>query len=273
MPELPEVETTRRGIAPHIEGQVLGQVIVNEARMRWPVSPEIEDLEGCRVVAVRRRAKYLLLDCAGKMEGTLIIHLGMSGSLRLIRPEEALRKHDHVQISLGSGLELRYHDPRRFGCLLWTARPAEAHPLICDLGPEPLSADFTGGNLARAVAGRKTTIKQAIMDGKVVVGVGNIYACEALFSSGIHPGRMAARVSRKRLDRLVDEIKRVLQRSITQGGTTLRDFLREDGTAGYFKQQLSVYDREGNACLSCGAGIKRVVMGQRSTFYCPKCQR
>ncbi len=270
MPELPEVETTCQGIAPHVTGQTIQTVIVREARMRWPVSPEIEDLSKETILSVSRRAKYILLTFES---GTLLIHLGMSGSLRVIDPAADLRKHDHVLITLSNGLELRYHDPRRFGCLLWTSESPHLHPLIQHLGPEPLSEDFTAETLKTAAQKKKTTIKQLIMDGKVVVGVGNIYACEALFQAGIHPKRKAAAISLTRLDTLTNEIKAVLARSIKQGGTTLRDFLREDGTAGYFKQQLAVYDREGEACLSCDTPIKRVVLGQRSTFFCPKCQK
>lgn len=269
MPELPEVETTCQGISPHITGQTIKQVILRETRMRWSVSPELEDLVGERVLSVSRRAKYILVSF---QNGTLIIHLGMSGSLRVIDPSVELRKHDHILITLSNGLELRYHDPRRFGCLLWTTGDPADHELIRSLGPEPLSDTFSAESLKAAAAGKKITIKQLIMDGKVVVGVGNIYACEALLSSGIHPKRQAARISKARLERLTDEIKAVLERSIKQGGTTLRDFLREDGTAGYFKQQLLVYDRENEPCHSCSAPIKRIILGQRSTFYCPQCQ-
>lgn len=270
MPELPEVETTCRGIAPHVTGQKIRLIELRETRLRWPVSPEIEDLVGSRIKSVSRRAKYLLL---GFDSGTLLIHLGMSGSLRVIDPAADLRKHDHVLISLENGMQLRFHDPRRFGCMLWTDENSEDHELIKKLGPEPLSDDFNVEYLAATLASRKTTIKQAIMDGKVVVGVGNIYACEALYKSGIYPGRIASEVKRPRLKKLVDEIKAVLSFAIEEGGTTLKDFLREDGTAGYFKQKLNVYDREGKVCRSCEGLIEKVVLGQRSTFYCPKCQK
>ncbi len=270
MPELPEVETTCRGIAPHVTGQSIRRIIIREARMRWPVSPELKELTGLTILTVTRRAKYILITFD---TGTLILHLGMSGSLRVIDPAVELRKHDHVLISLSNDLELRYHDPRRFGCLLWTEDDPNQHELIRNLGPEPLSEAFSAESLKTAAVGRKTSIKQFIMDGKIVVGVGNIYACEALYRAGIHPKRKASAVSLARLRVLTEEIKAVLKRSIKQGGTTLRDFLREDGTAGYFKQQLTVYDREGELCLSCESPIKRIVLGQRSTYFCPTCQK
>lgn len=274
MPELPEVETTRRGIAPHIVGRSISHVEIRDPRLRWPVSPAISDLAGHMVTRLDRRAKYLLAGVSGPThQGTLIIHLGMSGSLRIATPDVPLRKHDHITIGLPDQLELRYHDPRRFGCMLWTTAPASEHRLIRALGPEPLGDHFDTSALAHASAGKKTSIKQVIMDGAVVVGVGNIYACEALHSSGIHPTRSASRISKARLSKLVSEIKTVLQRSITQGGTTLRDFLREDGSEGYFKQQLLVYGREDEPCRTCSTPIKRIVQAQRSTFYCPKCQR
>jgi formamidopyrimidine-DNA glycosylase len=271
MPELPEVETTCRGVRPYLEGHGITVVRVRERRLRWPVPAEIDALAGRRVEHVRRRAKYILVDIAGG--GSLIIHLGMSGSLRICRPEVAWRPHDHVGLSLDSGYQIRFHDPRRFGCWLWAEADPLAHPLLRDLGPEPLGDAFTASHLAAACRGRSAAIKQAIMDAHTVVGVGNIYACEALFAAGIDPRRAAGRVSRPRLERLVAEIRAVLQRSIDQGGTTLRDFLREDGEPGYFSQQLQVYGREGEPCRSCGTPIRRIVLGQRSTYFCPRCQR
>lgn len=271
MPELPEVETTCRGIRPHVEGRSIHSVTVCQRQLRWPVPRQVDELAGSRIEQVSRRAKYILI----RMDNGehLIIHLGMSGSLRICGKEVALRPHDHVAVRLDDGNELRYHDPRRFGCWLWTNSDPMEHPLLARLGPEPLSEEFNGAFLSNACKGRTASIKQVIMDAHTVVGVGNIYACEALFAAGIHPQRKAARVSSKRLESLVGCIKDVLQRSITQGGTTLRDFLREDGQPGYFKQQLAVYDKEGEPCINCGTAVKRIVLGQRSTYFCPSCQR
>lgn len=274
MPELPEVETTRLGISPHLVGQDFRRIDLRDTRLRWPIPDLVADLTGHSVTALSRRAKYLLAEVSGPVhQGTLILHLGMSGSLRIATPDIPLRKHDHAIFALGSGVEMRFHDPRRFGCILWHEGDPADHKLIRDLGPEPLEDDFDTDVLAATCASRSAPIKQVIMDGRVVVGVGNIYACEALHTSGIHPARAASRISKKRLTVLVNEIKKVLQRSITQGGTTLRDFLHEDGSSGYFKQQLTVYDRENKPCRKCGTQIKRMVQAQRSTFYCPKCQR
>lgn len=270
MPELPEVETTLRGVWPHLRNKRISEVIVRDARLRWPIPDEIHDLEGRILETGRRRAKYLLF---GTEAGTLLIHLGMSGSLRLTEPSAPFRKHDHFAIGLDSGRQLRLHDPRRFGTVQLLHRRPEDHPLLRDLGPEPLSDDFNADHLSERLKDRQVAIKQAIMDSHLVVGVGNIYACEALFMAGIHPARAAGRISKRRLESLVDAIKEVLAASIEMGGTTLRDFLREDGQPGYFKQTLSVYDREGQPCRRCEGTIKRVVQGQRSTFFCPKCQR
>jgi formamidopyrimidine-DNA glycosylase len=270
MPELPEVETTVRGIRPHLAGRQIRSVEVRERRLRWPVPAQIDALAGQRILRIDRRAKYILLYVDG---GSALVHLGMSGSLRLCEQPVAWRKHDHLGLLLDSGLQLRYHDPRRFGCWLWQAGDPLEHPLLAGLGPEPLGDAFTAAQLIRAVKGRSTPIKQAIMDAKLVVGVGNIYACEALFAAGIDPRKPAGKVSRPKLGRLVEAIRTVLQRSIEQGGTTLRDFLREDGSPGYFRQQLQVYDRTGLPCHTCATPIQRIVLGQRSTFFCPRCQR
>lgn len=270
MPELPEVETTCRGIRPHLAGRRIVAAEVRERRLRWPVPQGIDALAGQRIGSVQRRAKYILL---GADKGTAIVHLGMSGSMRLCSPQLEWRKHDHVGLTLEGGLQLRYHDPRRFGCWLWTESDPLQHDLLRKLGPEPLGDAFTVEHLARVCAGRKASIKQTIMDAHVVVGVGNIYACEALFMAGIDPRRAAARVSRARLSLLLDAVKAVLAHSIEQGGTTLRDFLREDGSPGYFRQQLQVYDRAGEPCRKCGAPIRRIVLGQRSTCFCQHCQR
>ena len=270
MPELPEVETSRRGIAPWIEQQTVSDVIVRDRRLRWPVPDDLEvRLRGAEIRSVRRRAKYLLFETG---QGSAMLHLGMSGSVRIIEAEEPAGKHDHVDIRLASGKALRFRDPRRFGCLLWAADPM-AHPLIRDLGPEPLSDAFDGEYLWRQARGRKVSIKPFIMNAGIVVGVGNIYASEALFGAGIHPKRAAGRVARPRMDRLAGSIRSVLERAIDAGGTTLRDFLGGDGEPGYFSQQLDVYDRDGLPCRNCSTPIRSVVLGQRSTYYCINCQR
>lgn len=270
MPELPEVETTCRGVRPHLVGHTVTRLTVREPRLRWPVPDALKCLQGSAIESVERRAKYLLIRCA---RGTAIVHLGMSGSLRVSDPTVELRKHDHVLLDLDSGLQLRFHDPRRFGAWLWTETDPFEHSLLKGLGPEPLENAFNQKHLARSCQGRQRSIKETIMDSKVVVGVGNIYACEALFMAGIHPRRAAGKVTRPRLARLVDSIREVLTFSIEQGGTTLRDFLREDGSPGYFSQQLRVYGRTGDACHQCQTPIKQITLGQRSTFFCGRCQR
>ncbi|MDX1735087.1 MAG: bifunctional DNA-formamidopyrimidine glycosylase/DNA-(apurinic or apyrimidinic site) lyase [Halioglobus sp.] len=270
MPELPEVETTRRGIEPHCIGRRVEAVIVRQPSLRWPVPPDLpQRLRGLEVEAVDRRAKYLLLRTR---DGTLMIHLGMSGSLRLVPATEQPATHDHIDLILSGGSCLRFNDPRRFGSFHWL-RPGEPVPLLDHLGPEPLSADFDGAYLYGLSRGRRGPVKNFIMDGKVVVGVGNIYASEALFLAGIRPDRAAGRVSRARYERLSEEIKRVLTSAITQGGTTLRDFVGGDGKPGYFAQQLRVYGRAGEPCRRCGAPLREVRLGQRSSVYCVACQR
>ncbi|UCJ17454.1 bifunctional DNA-formamidopyrimidine glycosylase/DNA-(apurinic or apyrimidinic site) lyase [Pseudomonas sp. MM211] len=270
MPELPEVETTRRGIAPHLIGQRVSRVIVRERRLRWPIPEDLDvRLSGQRIEAVERRAKYLLI----KAEvGTLISHLGMSGSLRLVEAGSAAAKHEHVDIELESGLALRYTDPRRFGALLWSELPLE-HELLARLGPEPLTDLFDGERLYQLSRGKAVAIKPFIMDNAVVVGVGNIYATEALFAAGIDPRRAAGTVSRVRYVRLAHEIKRVLAHAIERGGTTLRDFVGGDGQPGYFQQELFAYGRGGQFCKVCGSTLREVKLGQRASVYCPKCQR
>ena len=271
MPELPEVETTCRGISPHIESQTVSQVIVRQPKLRWPVSPELStDLPQQRIQKVSRRAKYILISTGN---GTLIIHLGMSGSLRIIKPSMAIEKHDHVDILFHNGVGLRYTDPRRFGCLLWTAQPIEEHKLIASLGPEPLTDNFHDDYFQLLAKSRRVPIKTFIMDGHVVVGVGNIYASESLFLAGIHPTRLTNNISAKRLKLLLKAIKEILTLAIEQGGTTLKDFVNSDGKPGYFQQTLAVYGRKNQPCHSCNTPIKQIVIGQRSTFYCPKCQR
>ena len=271
MPELPEVETTRRGIEPHLIGQRIQEVIVRETRLRQPVSDTLDQITGDEVTSVQRRGKYLILYL--KRSGELLIHLGMSGSLRLTSQTDDFRKHDHIAISLFGGMQLRFHDPRRFGIFLHLpGGDASEHPLLAKLGPEPLGEDFTSGHLHSHARMRKAAIKLVIMDAKVVVGVGNIYASEALFRAGIRPGTRACRLSRAKAARLTKSIREVLAESIHQGGTTLRDFVNSDGQPGYFKQRLRVYDRGGEPCRDCGTLIRQVVMGQRSTFWCPVCQ-
>lgn len=271
MPELPEVETTRRGIEPHLLDHRVKSVNIRQPKMRWPVPSEIaEALPGQTIQSVSRRGKYLLIQSE---PGTLILHLGMSGSLRIAPPETELRKHDHFILELDSKKQLRLHDPRRFGAVLWTEENPETHPLLNVLGPEPLSTDFTADYLYETCQQRKCSIKQHIMNSHVVVGVGNIYASESLFLASIHPKRQAGRISKQRIEHLHDAIQQVLKAAIRQGGTTLKDFVREDGKPGYFKQSLNVYDRAGKNCPSCEGDIKQIVLGQRSTYYCPKCQR
>ena len=270
MPELPEVETTLRGITPALTDQVIREIRVRNASLRWPVPDEVQQADGQRVTGLFRRAKYMMIELG---TGGLMIHLGMSGSLRLCEEHEAPRKHDHVDIVLENGVCIRFNDPRRFGAFLWWDSPAEEHPLLNKLGPEPLLADFSGDHLYQKSRGRRGAIKNFIMDGKIVVGVGNIYASEALYMSGIHPSRPAGRVSRVRYQALADAIVDVLERAIRQGGTTLRDFSSSDGSPGYFAQELLAYDREGLPCFRCETEIRRKVIGQRSSYYCPQCQR
>ena len=258
MPELPEVETTRRGIAPHLIGQRVSRVIVRERRLRWPIPEDLDvRLSGQRIEAVERRAKYLLI----KAEvGTLISHLGMSGNLRLVEAGLPAAKHEHVDIELESGLALRYTDPRRFGAMLWSELPLE-HELLVRLGPEPLTELFDGERLYQLSRGKAVAVKPFIMDNAVVVGVGNIYATEALFAAGIDPRRAAGTVSRARYVRLAGEIKRVLAHAIERGGTTLRDFIGGDGQPGYFQQELFAYGRGGQFCKVCGSTLREVKLG------------
>lgn len=270
MPELPEVETTRAGIAPHIAGCRVSKVIVREKRLRWPIPAALgRELPGQRVHEITRRAKYLLLKAD---TGSVILHLGMSGSVRVLTRDIAPLAHDHVDIRFGENKVLRFNDPRRFGCLLWTRRDPLRHPLLKDLGPEPLSREFDGTTLYEASRNRKVAVKSFIMNAHMVVGVGNIYASETLFRAGIHPRRPAGRISLVRYDELAKQIKIVLRAAIRSGGTTLRDFTNSDGLPGYFAQSLNVYDRSGLPCKQCGEPIRDEVIGQRSTFYCPRCQ-
>ncbi len=272
MPELPEVETTLRGVAPSLEGHLINRIAVRNPALRWPVPTAVKRAEGRRVSRCWRRAKYLLVDVE-EAGGGLMIHLGMSGSLRVCRASDEPRKHDHFDIVLENGKCIRFNDPRRFGAFTWWDQPAEGHELLRQLGPEPLSDAFTGPYLYRQSRGRRGAVKNFIMDGKIVVGVGNIYASEALFMCGIHPSRAAGRVSATRYEALAAAIRDVLAHAIERGGTTLRDFLNSDGNPGYFAQELLVYDREGDPCFQCKTPIRRKVIGQRSSYYCPSCQR
>lgn len=270
MPELPEVETTRRGISPHIEGRTITQVIIRFPELRWPIPKDLPRLlEGKIINSVQRRAKYLLLNVEG---GAAIIHLGMSGNLRVIKADHPVAKHDHVDIRLDDGMALRLTDPRRFGALLWQGDD-EQHSLLTKLGPEPLSDNFDGELLFRLSRKRQVAVKNFIMDNHIVVGVGNIYANEALFNAGIRPGKAAGKVSKASYELLAECIKAVLAKAIESGGTTLRDFLGGDGKPGYFKQELKVYGRGGEPCLVCGTTLKEIRLGQRASVYCSKCQK
>ena len=275
MPELPEVETTRRGIAPYLIGRRVLGVTLRRADLRWPIPAAISELlPGQLIDAMERRAKYLLLHT---QVGSALLHLGMSGVLRVLPPDAPVGKHDHVDIMLERSDTqaeriLRFTDPRRFGCLLWQA-PGEIHPLLANLGPEPLTDAFDGDLLWHLSRSRTAAVKLFLMDNAVVVGVGNIYASEALFAAGIDPRRAAGSVSRVRYARLANEVKRILAWAIERGGTTLRDFLSPDGAPGYFFRELNVYGRTDKPCHVCGTAIRQVVLGQRSTFWCPHCQR
>lgn len=275
VPELPEVETTRRGIAPHLVGRRVTTVTLRRPDLRWPIPRELgELLPGQRIDAVERRAKYLLLHTAA---GSALLHLGMSGMLRVLPPDVPVGPHDHVDIGFertpAEGPRvLRFTDPRRFGCLLWQP-PGTTHDLLSKLGPEPLTDAFDGDLLWQLSRGRRAAVKLFLMDNAIVVGVGNIYASEALFAAGIDPRRAAGQVSRQCYARLATEVKRILAYAIERGGTTLRDFLAPDGAPGYFFRELMVYGRAGEPCKACGTPVRQAVLGQRSTFWCPRCQR
>lgn len=272
MPELPEVETTRRGIEPHLVGVRIREVIVRRHDLRQPVSENLADIEGRQILGVSRRSKYLLVEIDDG--SSVLIHLGMSGSLRISDPAEAWKKHDHLALTLANGKQLRFHDPRRFGLVLRiTGGDPMSHPLLKHLGPEPFDDAFDASFLKSACGRRNAAIKLVIMDAKIVVGVGNIYASEALFRAGIRPTTAAGKLTKPRCAKLVDAIRAVLTDSIEAGGTTLRDFLHADGEPGYFKQMLFVYGRKGEPCRVCGEAIRHAVLGQRATFWCPHCQK
>ncbi|MCK5664861.1 MAG: bifunctional DNA-formamidopyrimidine glycosylase/DNA-(apurinic or apyrimidinic site) lyase [Thiotrichaceae bacterium] len=271
MPELPEVETTLQGISAHVLNSPITKVTIRNPNLRWPVP---EELTTCvthdKIISIQRRAKYLLLNTA---KGTIIIHLGMSGSLRILPPQTAYEKHDHVEFCFANGNALRLKDPRRFGAVLWTTGAIEEYPLLSHLGVEPLADDFTAELLYQLSRKRKIAIKQFIMDSKIVVGIGNIYANEALFASAIHPKRAAGQISLQRYSKLCGHIKRILELAILQGGTTLKDFVGGTGKPGYFKQELLVYGRKGEPCARCQKPLKEIRQGQRSTVYCTYCQK
>lgn len=271
MPELPEVETTRRGLLPHLVGRRIRGVVVRNANLRWPVPDDLaRRLRGEKVLAIRRRGKYLLFDCR---KGHLLVHLGMSGRLTLVPEDLPARRHDHIDVQLEGRQALRLTDPRRFGAMLWLSGPAERHALLKGLGLEPLEAAFTGEALHRKASGRHVAVKQFLMNARIVTGVGNIYASESLFHAGIHPSRSSGRISRPRWDRLAAAVRATLESALAAGGTTLRDFASADGRPGHFQYQFSVYDREGKPCRVCATPIRALRQGQRSSFYCPACQR
>jgi formamidopyrimidine-DNA glycosylase len=281
VPELPEVETIRRGIAPHVTGRAIERVVVRDRRLRWPIIRGFErKLVGRRIESVDRRGKYLLLDLGGgatpaKAGGTdkVILHMGMTGRLSLVEPGRAVVKHDHLDLVLERGLVLRFNDPRRFGAALWWPASHATHMLLKHMGPEPFDDAFNAEYLVKLARGRSAPVKNFVMDGRIVVGVGNIYAVEALYRAGIRPMRPAGRVTRAEYGKLVAAVREVLDAAIAAGGTTFRDFLDSQGEPGHFVQKLFVYDRAGQPCRKCKTPIKRVVIGQRSSYYCPKCQR
>ncbi|AVP99559.1 DNA-formamidopyrimidine glycosylase [Ahniella affigens] len=270
MPELPEVETTRRGIAPHLKAQQIDALTLRRPDLRWPIPKALATaVRGQQILGVRRRAKYLLIDTE---PGAMLIHLGMSGSLRVLPHGQTAGKHDHYDLELSNHTLLRFNDPRRFGCLLWQAA-GTTHELLAHLGPEPLEGDFDGDYLFAMSRGRSAPIKAFLMDQAVVVGVGNIYVAEALFAAGIRPMRAAGKVSRASYQAIAVAIRRILAYAIERGGTTLRDFLKPDGEPGYFEQELFVYGRAGEPCKVCGGIIKGLVQSNRASSYCPRCQK
>jgi len=271
MPELPEVETTRKGIAPYVIGETVKEVIIRERQLRWPIPTNLKrSLKKQLIRKLRRRAKYLLFYTD---KGCMILHLGMSGNLRILDKNQPHEKHDHVDIIFESGHLLRFRDPRKFGSILWTKDDPLEHKLINHLGPEPLGENFDNEYLYKQSRKKTQAIKTFIMDSKIVVGVGNIYASEALFRAGIKPTQKAGKVTKIKFENLTTEIKNVLSEAIEKGGTTLRDFYNSDGNSGYFSQELNVYGREGEPCKKCNKKVKMIRLGQRSTFYCSNCQK
>jgi len=270
MPELPEVETTRRGIEPHVEGRIVSSVIVRQPQLRWPIPDDLSKLiSGKTIICVVRRAKYLLLYFD---HGAVILHLGMSGHLHVVPSDTAPEKHDHIDFVLSNRKSLRLCDPRRFGAVLWADGDPLLHPLLAKLGPEPLSKAFNSNYLLKAMKNRNVAIKKLLMNNQVVVGVGNIYASEILFAAKIHPLSPANSIDEAEAKKLVAAVKKILRAAIKQGGTTLRDFLGPDGKPGYFRHKLQVYGRAGELCYICDSPIESMALGQRNTFYCPVCQ-
>ena len=269
MPELPEVETTKNGISPYLKDFTIERIVVRQPKLRWPVSPELTQISQQKVTALSRRAKYLIIHTE---QGYIIGHLGMSGSVRIVPHNSPIDKHDHLDIVMNNGKLMRYNDPRRFGAWLWTTNLEEFH-LFLKLGPEPLSEQFNADYLFNKSRQKTTAIKTFIMDNAIVVGVGNIYANESLFLCGLHPSKAAGKLTKTQCELLVSTIKQVLSNAIKQGGTTLKDFLQPDGRPGYFAQQLLVYGNKDKPCPKCGAKIESLVIGQRNSFYCPKCQK
>ena len=271
MPELPEVETIRRGIAPHVVGRTIERVVVRDRRLRWPIIRGFEKkLAGRTIKAVDRRGKYLLLDLGGDR---VILHMGMTGNLALVEPTRPVKKHDHLDLELAGDLVLRFNDSRRFGAALWWPASHPTHMLLKHMGPEPFAGEFSADYLFRLSRGRRAAVKNFVMDGRVVVGVGNIYAVEALYRGGVRPMRPAGRVTGAEYGKLVKAVRDVLNDAIAAGGTTFRDFLDSQGEPGYFVQKLFVYDRAGQPCRRCRTPIRRLVIGQRSSYYCPRCQK
>lgn len=270
MPELPEVEVSRLGITPHLINQVIDKVVVRHRQLRWPIPQDVHRVEQHKIIGIRRRAKYLFIDT---QQGSILLHLGMSGSLRVVASNTSVKKHDHLDIQLTNGQCLRFNDARRFGACLWLEANQQDHPLLNRLGPEPLTDEFDSDRLITLAKSKQMPVKNFIMDNKVVVGVGNIYASESLYLAGIDPRKAAGKISKKRYVELTRIIKQVLAKAIEQGGTTLKDFVQADGNPGYFAQELLVYGRANQPCVTCGEAIQSVVIGQRNTFYCPKCQK
>ncbi|TCP96602.1 DNA-(apurinic or apyrimidinic site) lyase [Cricetibacter osteomyelitidis] len=269
MPELPEVETAKNGIMPYLKGFEIKEIIVRQPKLRWEVSPELQKLHYVKITDLSRRAKYLIIETE---QGYIIGHLGMSGSVRIVSETDSVDKHDHVDIVMNNGKIMRYNDPRRFGAWLWTDNLDEFH-LFLKLGPEPLSDEFTAEYLFRKSRKKRTALKSFLMDNAVVVGIGNIYANEVLFQCGLHPLKPAEKLTRKQCELLVTAIKAELARAIQQGGTTLKDFLQPDGRPGYFAQELQVYGHKDRPCPKCGTKIESLVVGQRNSYLCPKCQK
>lgn len=269
MPELPEVETAKNGISPYLDGFIIEKIIVRQPQLRWPVSAELRQISQAKVTALSRRAKYLIIHTT---QGNIIGHLGMSGSVRIITEHDPVEKHDHLDIVMNNGKIMRYNDPRRFGAWLWTDNLDEFH-LFLTLGPEPLSEAFNADYLFKKSRKKQTALKAFLMDNAVVVGVGNIYATEVLFKCGLHPQKPAGKITKAQVALLTETIKAELTRAIQQGGTTLKDFFQPDGKPGYFAQELQIYGKKGKDCPKCGAKIESLVIAQRNSFFCPKCQK